>query len=277
MTAPQLTLGYSPCPNDTFIFCGLTQGNIPLRHIRFAQPVLEDVETLNSWAMQGRLDVTKLSCHALGHALDRYTLLDSGAALGRGCGPLLVTARADSGPASSWTVAIPGQLTTAALLLRLFLGQPCRTIVMRFDRIMDAVLAGEADAGLVIHESRFTYQARGLRCVQDLGAWWEEETGLPIPLGCIAARRSLLPELRTGIEKAIAASIRWAQAHPADCLGYIRQHAQELDEAVTAAHIGLYVNDFSLSLGEEGGAAVQELLRRGREAGLFPPSANLTF
>lgn len=275
MTAP-LTLGHSPCPNDTFIFCGLTQGHVPLRHLRFAPPLLEDVETLNSWAMQARLDVTKLSFHALGHALDQYTLLDSGAALGRGCGPLLVTAGAGGDPAT-WTVAIPGQLTTASLLLRLFLGQPCRAVVMRFDRIMDAVLAGEADAGLIIHESRFTYQARGLRCVQDLGAWWEEETGLPIPLGCIAARSSLAPALIAETEQAIAASIRWAQAHPADCLGYIHQHAQELDEAVTAAHIALYVNDFSLSLGEEGRAAARELLHRGQEAGVFPAPARLTF
>jgi len=273
MTAP-LTLGYSPCPNDTFIFCGLTQGKIPLRHLRFVPPLLEDVETLNSWAMQTRLDVTKLSFHAFGHLQDQYTLLDSGAALGRGCGPLLVTAGASGDPAA-WTVAIPGRLTTAALLLRLFFRQPCRMVVMRFDQIMDAVLSGEADAGVIIHESRFTYQARGLRCVQDLGAWWEEETGLPIPLGCIAARRSLASALTDATEQAIAQSIRWAQTHPADCLGYIRQHAQELDEAVTAAHISLYVNEFSLSLGEEGRAAVQELLRRGQEAGVFPAPARL--
>lgn len=264
----ELSLGFSPCPNDTFIFCGLAQGKIPLRHARFAAPMLEDVETLNSWAMQGRLDVTKLSFHALGHVLDRYTLLNSGAALGRGCGPLLITARAVGDP-SSWTIAIPGQLTTAALLLRLFLRQPCRTVVMRFDQIMEAVLSEKADAGVIIHESRFTYQARGLRCVQDLGAWWEEETGLPIPLGCIAARRSLSMEMIEEIEQAVEASIRWAQADPAACLPYIRQHAQELDEAVIAAHVGLYVNDFSLRLGKEGRAAAQELLKRGREAGIF--------
>jgi 1,4-dihydroxy-6-naphthoate synthase len=270
----ELSLGFSPCPNDTFIFCGLTQGKIPLRRARFAAPLLEDVETLNGWAMQGRLDVTKLSFHALGHVLDRYTLLDSGAALGRGCGPLLVTAQASGDPAS-WTVAIPGQHTTAALLLRLFLRQPCRTAVMRFDQIMDAVLAGRTDAGVIIHESRFTYQEKGLRCVQDLGAWWEEETGLPIPLGCIAARSSLPEELIEDAGQAVADSIRWAQANPAACLPYIRQHAQELDEAVIAAHIGLYVNDFSLRLGEEGRAAAQELLRLGREAEIFSAARSL--
>ncbi|WP_417911770.1 1,4-dihydroxy-6-naphthoate synthase [Candidatus Electronema sp. TJ] len=267
----ELTLGFSPCPNDTFIFCALAQGRIPLAHARFATPLLEDVETLNNWAMQGRLDVTKLSVHALGHVLDRYTLLEAGAALGRGCGPLLVTAKAGGDPAA-WTVAIPGQHTTAALLLRLFLRQPCRTAVMRFDQIMDAVLAGQADAGVIIHESRFTYQAKGLRCVQDLGAWWEEETGLPIPLGGIAARRSFSADLIEDIEKAVEASIHQAQADPAACLPYIRQHAQELDDTVIAAHVSLYVNDFSLRLGEEGRAAVHELLRRGREAGIFQPA-----
>ena len=269
-----LSLGYSPCPNDTFIFCGLTEGHVPLGPLCFAPPLLEDVETLNSWAMQGRLDVTKLSFHALGHLLDRYTLLDSGAALGRGCGPLLVTKQASGDPAS-WTVAIPGTLTTAALLLRLFLGHSCRVVVMRFEKIIAAVLAGEVDAGLIIHESRFTYQERGLHCVQDLGSWWEEETGLPIPLGCIAARRSLAPELRAAVEQAIAESICWARAQLPACMGSIRQHAHELDEAVIAAHIKLYVNDFSLSLGAEGHAAVQELLYRGQKAGVFPAPARL--
>lgn len=264
----ELTLGYSPCPNDTFIFSGLAQGRIPLRHVRFAAPQLEDVETLNSQAMQGRLDVTKLSFHALGHVLDSYTMLESGAALGRSCGPLLVTAQAKGDPAS-WTIAIPGQYTTAALLLRLFLPAHRQSVVLRFDQIMDAVAAGQVDAGVIIHESRFTYQERGLRCVQDLGVWWEQETGLPIPLGCIAARNSLSSEVFQEIEHAIAESIRWAYAHRDECMTYIRQHAQEMDDQVIAAHIGLYVNEFSFQLGDEGRAAVRELLRRGRAAGVF--------
>jgi 1,4-dihydroxy-6-naphthoate synthase len=262
------TIGYSPCPNDTFIFSGLAQGRIPLQHVCFAAPQLEDVETLNSWAMQGRLDVTKLSVHALGHVLDSYTLLESGAALGRGCGPLLVTAQAKGDPAD-WLIAIPGQHTTAALLLRLLLPTHRQTVVLRFDQIMDAVATGQVDAGVIIHESRFTYQDRGLRCVQDLGLWWEQETGLPLPLGCIAARNSLPTEVFQEIEQAIAKSIRWAYAHRDECLPYIRQHAQEMDEHVLAAHINLYVNEFSLQLGDEGRAAVQELLHRGRVAGVF--------
>jgi 1,4-dihydroxy-6-naphthoate synthase len=267
------TIGYSPCPNDTFIFCGLVQGKIPLSHVCFAEPHLEDVETLNSWAMQSSLDVTKLSVHALGYLLDSYTLLDSGAALGRGCGPLLVTAQATAPQAKSdlaaWTIAIPGQYTTAALLLRLFLPKSCRTIVMRFDQIMNAVVSGKVDAGVIIHESRFTYQEHGLLCVQDLGAWWEQETGLPLPLGCIAARKDLAAEVLRETEQAITESIRWGYAHQDECRSYIRQHAQEIDDKVLTSHINLYVNEFSLRLGEEGRAAIQELLRRGHAAGVF--------
>jgi 1,4-dihydroxy-6-naphthoate synthase len=244
------------------------QGCIPLRHLCLAPPKLEDVETLNRWAIQGRLDITKLSFHALGHVLDSYTLLHTGAALGRGCGPLLVTAKAQGDP-SQWKIALPGRYTTAALLLRLFLPRHQAPLFLRFDQIMDAVLTGQVDAGVLIHESRFTYQKRGLHCVQDLGAWWEETSGLPLPLGCLAARKSLPQAAIHELEQALAASIRWAQAHPTEALHSIRPHAQEMDEAVLSQHIKLYVNDFSLHLGKEGLAAVEELLKRGREVGAF--------
>ncbi|MGI6657221.1 MAG: 1,4-dihydroxy-6-naphthoate synthase [Desulfobulbus sp.] len=269
--ASPLSLGYSPCPNDTYIFNGLVHGRVPLTRIRFAEPRLEDVETLNAWACEGRLDVSKVSFHALGHILDRYSLLRSGAALGRGCGPLLLT---DPGTRSrdlaSWTIAIPGTYTTAALLLRLYRPDCRNLVVMRFDRIMDAIRRGEVDGGVIIHESRFTYAQLGLHCVQDLGAWWEETTSLPIPLGCIVARTNLAPEVREEIESAIAASIAWADAHPTERAAYIRAHAQEMDPAVLESHIGLYVNEYSRDLGDEGLQAVQELLRRGVDAGLFP-------
>ncbi len=267
-----LSLGFSPCPNDTYIFHGLVHGKVPLKQAAFTTPFLEDVETLNEWALRGVLDVTKLSFHALGHVLDRYALLHAGAALGRGCGPLLITGTGDkAAEIADWKIAIPGACTTAALLLRLY--QPtCRhLVVMRFDRIMEAVAGGEVDGGVIIHESRFTYQQQGLQCVQDLGEWWEETTGLPIPLGCIAVRRSLDPVLREEIDAAIAASIRWADTYPNDSMEYIRCHAQEMDPAVTRSHIGLYVNHFSRDLGAEGLHAVRELLRRGVEAGLFSP------
>ena len=271
--APSLTIGYSPCPNDTFIFYALMHGKIPLRHIHFAPPLLEDVETLNTWAMNSGtntgLDVTKVSFHALGHVQDSYTMLNAGAALGRGCGPLLITRPDQQTRPSSWKIAIPGQYTTAALLLKLFLPDHSETIMMPFDTIMDAVKEGKADAGVIIHESRFTFQNYGLVCVQDLGEWWEKETGLPIPLGCIAARTSLGQPAIKETEEAIASSLGWAYAHPEACTAYIKQHAQELDDQVISDHIKLYVNDYSRDLADAGRAAVQELLRRGKNAGIF--------
>jgi len=266
-----LTLGFSPCPNDTYIFNGLVHGRVALAGCRLAGVYLEDVETLNEWALQGRLDVTKLSFHALGHVQERYELLQAGAALGRGCGPLLITGSGDK-PArmENWTIAIPGTYTTAALLLRLYQPACRRLVVMRFDRIMAALAEGTVDGGVIIHESRFTYGELGLHCIQDLGQWWEATTGLPIPLGCIAAKKTLSADIRAEFDQAIGASIRWAETHPEEGWDYIRAHAQEMDPQVMQRHIGLYVNEYSKGLGEEGRQAVRELLRRGAVAGLFP-------
>lgn len=266
-----LSLGYSPCPNDTFIFYALVHGRIELGGLRFARPHLEDVETLNSWAMQQRLDVTKISCHALGHVSHDYCVLSAGSALGRGCGPLLVAA-ADL-PATDLVgrkVAIPGSLTTAGLLFRMFLPACTELVEMRFDRIMAAVAAGEVAAGVIIHESRFTYQQEGLVCLQDLGQWWEDISGRPIPLGCIVARRSLGVDLIARIDRAVAASVEYAFSFPEHCLPYIRRHSQETADEVVQSHIGLYVNDFSRDLGEEGRAAITTFLERGRAAGILP-------
>ncbi len=271
--AAELTIGYSPCPNDTFIFYALMHGKVGLEHISFADEILDDVETLNRRALEGRLDVSKLSFHALGHVLDSYVMLTAGAALGRGCGPLLVTTgRGRALNMEDWSIAIPGRYTTAAMLLRLYAPRCGNLRLMRFDEIMEAVCRGRVDAGVIIHESRFTYQDHGLECVQDLGAWWEELTGLPIPLGCIAARRTLGDTVLGEIDRAVRASLQWARAHPEQCRDYIRQHARELDEPILRSHIDLYVNDFSLGVGEEGKAAVAEFFRRGRAAGLFPES-----
>ncbi|WP_310599144.1 1,4-dihydroxy-6-naphthoate synthase [Desulfobulbus sp.] len=266
-----VSLGFSPCPNDTHIFNGLVHGKVELVHCRLGSVHLEDVETLNEWALQGRLDVTKLSFHAFGHVQDRYALLQAGAALGRGCGPLLIAGTGDK-PAdlADWKIAIPGTYTTAALLLRLYRPDCRQLVAMRFDRIMEAVAAGQVDGGVIIHESRFTYQAMGLHCIRDLGQWWEETTGLPIPLGCIAARKTLPLAVRTELNAAIAASIRWSEAHTAEGLDYIEAHAQEMNPQVMRDHIALYVNDYSRGLGDEGMHAVRQLLRRGTEAGLFP-------
>lgn len=272
MLTKNLTLGYSPCPNDTFIFHALIHGLVGVAGLDLTGPVLADVETLNEWALSGRLDVTKISCHALGHVLAEYQLLNAGAALGRGCGPLLV-AREPLSPEelSTRRLAIPGRLTTAALLLKLFAPSCTNLVPMRFDLIMPAIVEGRVDAGVIIHESRFTYPQHGLLCLRDLGAWWEEESGSPIPLGCIVARRSLGPEQLALLERLIRASVRHAFADPASSRDYIRSHARELDDRVITEHIGLYVNPFSLDLGDAGRVAITRLLARGREAGVFPP------
>jgi 1,4-dihydroxy-6-naphthoate synthase len=264
-----LTIGYSPCPNDTFLFYALMHNFVPLEGAAFAQPVLDDVETLNRWALKGKLDVTKLSFHALGHVLDRYEMLSAGAALGRGCGPLLIARPGGHLDPARATIAIPGEYTTAALLLKLYLPEAVRLRVMRFEEIVGAVAQKRVDCGVIIHESRFTYRDHGLECLQDLGQWWEKATGLPVPLGCIAARRTLGDGVLREIDRALRASVQWAQANPGRCMAYIRRYAQEMDEGVLHAHIGLYVNDFTLDIGEEGRAAVKELLRRGRAAGIF--------
>ncbi len=271
MGAEPLTLGYSPCPNDTFIFHALVHGLLGAAVPPLAEPVLADVETLNEWALQGRLDVTKISCHALGHVLDKYQLLDSGAALGRGCGPLLVAAAPlPLADLAARPIAIPGRLTTAAMLLRLFAPACTNLVPMRFDLIMPAIAAGEVAAGVIIHESRFTYRQHNLVCLRDLGDWWEEVSGAPIPLGCIVARRSLGDERLAAIERGIRRSVELAFADPNRSHAYTKSLAQELDDGVIANHIALYVNDFSLSLGSEGHRAIDFFLSRGKEIGLIP-------
>jgi 1,4-dihydroxy-6-naphthoate synthase len=269
--SPALTLGYSPCPNDTFIFHALVHGLVPTPGFTVRER-LEDVETLNRLALDSYLDLTKVSYHALGHLRDRYALLRSGGALGRGCGPLVVATRPTTMAAlRGRRIAVPGALTTANLLLQLYGEGFDQVVPMPFDRIMAALRAGEAAAGVIIHESRFTYQAAGFNAVLDLGAWWETETGLPIPLGGILARRELGAGLIHQVDAAIGASLDYARRHPHAAKGYIRDHAQELDDGVTSAHIALYVNDFSRDLGAEGEAAVTVLLARAEARGLIPP------
>lgn len=269
-----LSLGYSPCPNDTFIFYALSHGAIDLGDLKFGRPHLEDVETLNSWALAHRLDVTKISCHALGHVSDEYCVLAAGGALGRGCGPLVVASSAiPVADLAGRRVAIPGRLTTAALLFRMFQPACIDLVEMRFDRIMAAVRRGEVDAGVIIHESRFTYADEGLTCLQDLGQWWETISGQPIPLGCIVARRSLGGALVERIERAVAASVAYAFRCPEECLPYIRAHSQETAPEIVQNHIRLYVNEFSRNLGDEGMAAITAFLQRGRAAGVLPPAA----
>lgn len=278
MSNQRINFGFSPCPNDTFAFHALVHGQVPLPGME-VRPFLADVEELNRRALDGELELSKLSFHALGRVLDRYALLRAGSALGRGCGPLLVArAGAEEMDLSQVTVAVPGHLTTAHLLLALHLGRPPKVQPMVFHEVMPAVAAGRYDVGLVIHEGRFTYERLGLVKLLDLGQWWEEQTGLPIPLGCIAVRRDLGRETGLALERALRQSVEQAFAHPQASREYVLSHAQEMEDAVVSQHIGLYVNDFSLDLGPQGLAAVEEMLVRGRAAGLLPPaSAPLTW
>lgn len=272
-----LTLGYSPCPNDTFIFYAFSHGLVELPGFCVSER-LEDVETLNRLAVDGLLDLTKISYHALGHLRERYALLHSGGALGRGCGPLVIAPQpTDMQALRGKRIAIPGRLTTANLLLQLYGDGFEQVLVMPFDRIMAALGRGEADAGLIIHESRFTYRQSGFCEVLDLGAWWEGLTGLPIPLGGILARRDLGARTIGAVDAAIRASLEYARAHPAEPRAYIKRHAQELDDAVIDAHIGLYVNDFSLDLGDEGIGAIETLFSRAEARGLIPAASQPLF
>ena len=268
-----LELAYSPCPNDTFIFTPWVEGRIP-----DAPPVVEryeDIDTLNQIALRGEPDIVKVSFHALGHLRDRYCLLRSGGALGRGCGPLVVAREAfDRNALASKTVAIPGKLTTAALLVRLFAPElrDANITVMPFDTIMPAVCEGKVDAGVIIHESRFTYQRHGLTQIVDLGEWWERETGHAIPLGGILMRRDLGDDLIRRTERALAQSVDFAFAHTDLVWPTVRRHAQEMDDDVMRQHIALYVNDFTRNYGSEGEAAIAHLLATAERLGLVPYS-----
>ena len=266
-----LKIGYSPCPNDTFIMAALAEGRVvtPLD----LRPVLADVETLNQWALRGALDVTKLSFMALGKVRDTYGLLHTGSALGWGCGPLVVARPGkDLSGLGKGLVAVPGELTTARLLLSLYLGQQPAFRRMIFSDIMPAVSSGEVEYGLIIHEGRFTYPHYGLEALLDLGAWWEGETARPLPLGGIAIRRDLGREAARRVDEAIAASLKRARENPEEPMQYILTHSQEMDPAVVAQHIELYVNSFSDHLGPEGEQAVATLLSRAEEVGLLSAS-----
>ncbi len=253
-----MNIAFSPCPNDTFVFHALVHGLVP-----DAPPMdvtYADVDVTNTAALDGRFDLVKVSYGALPWLLDTYDLLPCGGALGRGCGPLVVAR--EERDLTGATVAVPGDRTTAYLLLRLWsAGQPpARIEVVPFHQIMPGVAAGWYDAGLVIHEARFTYPDFGLRCLTDLGDWWEGVTGAPIPLGAIVARRSRGRARIAEISRVVRASVDYAFAHPEASRDYVMEQAQELDPEVAKAHIALYVNEFTRDLGPEGYAAVRRLL-----------------
>jgi 1,4-dihydroxy-6-naphthoate synthase len=260
-----LTFGFTPCPNDAFAFHALVHGLVPAPFE--VEPVILDIEELNRRAARAELQLTKLSFGAAAAAGDRYRLLRSGAALGRGVGPLVVArdARALEEVAAG-RVAVPGRETTAFLLLRLAAPALGNVVELRYDRILPAVVVGEVDAGLIIHESRFTYRDHGLVAAADLGEWWESETGLPVPLAGIFARDDLEPELRDEAEAAIRASVEYAFAEPEASREYVRSLSHELSDEVCAAHIALYVNEHSVDIGDEGLAAIDRLLGRAAAA-----------
>jgi 1,4-dihydroxy-6-naphthoate synthase len=259
-----LAVGFSPCPNDCFMFDAIVHRRIDLEGLQF-RVVMDDVEALNRRAFRSDIDATKLSFHALAHCADRFVLLDAGSALGRGCGPLLISKREISRQEVTdgrLRIAIPGEYTTAALLLRLAFPNARDCTALVFSEIEAAVLDGRVDAGLIIHENRFTYEAKGLRKILDLGEFWEESTRAPIPLGGIVIRRSLPPDVQQTMNRVMRRSVEYAFEHPDASRSFVREHAQEMSEDVIRRHIELYVNDYSIDLGQEGRRAVALLFAR---------------
>lgn len=268
----RLSLGFSPCPNDCFMFDAIVHERIDLEGLTF-DVRMADVEALNRDACAGGIDVTKLSYHAFAFCAGRYALLDAGSALGRNCGPLLISKRPitrDEAAAGGLRVAIPGRYTTANFLLGLAFPALTDRTELVFSEIEPALVREEFDAGLIIHENRFTYEARGLRKIVDLGEYWESETGLPIPLGGIVVRRTLPIEVQRTVDRVLRRSVEHAFQNRSTTLPFVRAHAQEMSEEVMFKHIDLYVNPFSLSLGSEGRRAVGELFARATALGSAP-------
>jgi 1,4-dihydroxy-6-naphthoate synthase len=244
-----ISLGFSPCPNDTFIFYALMNGRVYTNGFHFTE-IIADVETLNQKALKAEIDVTKLSIAAYLYVNENYVLLNSGSALGRGCGPLLIAKREiKPSEVSNSSVAIPGKLTTANFLFNAFFPVHGKKTEMVFSDIEEAVLSEQADLGVIIHENRFTYQKKGLKKVADLGQMWEERTGQPIPLGGIAMKRTFDSPQIDVMNAMIRESVLYAFAHPDETMEFVRKHAQEMDEAVMLQHIRLYVNEYTIDLG----------------------------
>lgn len=274
-----LSLGFSPCPNDCFMFDAIVNQRIDLEGLSFT-PHLADVEALNRETFSGAADVTKLSYHAYAYCRRDYVLLDAGSALGRNCGPLLISARPiapDEVRRGGLRIAIPGVYTTANFLLGLAFPAARDRTPLVFSEIEAALLDGRFDAGVIIHENRFTYEAKGLHKIVDLGEFWEQETGTPIPLGAIAVRRSLPEDVKRRVNRIVRRSVEYAFAHREASLPYVRAHAQEMSEEVMYKHIDLYVNHFSVDLGPEGTRAVTTLFEKAAALNLVPASSEPLF
>jgi len=299
MSVQRIRLGHSPDPDDAFMFYGLATGMVDSGPFVF-EHILRDIQTLNDWAMQGKLEVTAISVHAYAYVQAQYAILNSGASMGATglvpygsgvssvpsnfCsanpagphGPLLVACKAmPLSEVACKTIAIPGTLTSAFLVLQLVLGD-VDYLVMKFDEIPEAVVQGKVDAGLIIHESQLTFHRQGLHCLLDLGQWWHEETSLPMPLGCNVIRRDLGPAVQS-ISKILKASIAYSLSHRQEAIEYAQQFGQELDTTTTNQFIGMYVNDWTLDYSPVGRQAVVEILKRGHSAGIIPPVEKIEF
>lgn len=274
-TNMKLSLGFSPCPNDTFIFDALIHHKIDTEGLEF-EVCFDDVETLNQKAFRGELDITKLSFHAFAHVHEQYALLDSGSALGFGVGPLLIChneklVQKKAHLNATYKVGIPGRYTTANFLLGIAFPYLTDKQEMVFSEIETALLEDKIDLGLIIHENRFTYTEKGLHKILDLGNYWEQLTGCAIPLGGIVINRSLDQEVKEKVNRLIKKSVKFAFANPESGIEFIRQHAQEMSEEVMYKHIDLYVNKYSIELGPEGRKAIDVLFTMAQEKGLIPP------
>jgi 1,4-dihydroxy-6-naphthoate synthase len=266
-----LSLGFSTCPNDTYIFDAMVNGRIDTEGLSF-KLCLADVEELNQMAFSSTLDITKVSYHAFAYLSADYQLLTSGSALGSGNGPLLISKhKIYPDELDELKIAIPGKYTTANLLLSLAYPNLHHKKEYLFSDIEEVILSGEADAGVIIHENRFTYQSKGLKKIVDLGELWEQQTGSPIPLGGIIVKRSLPQEIRSKVNRVLRRSVEYALQNPNDSLPFVRKHAQAMDEEVMRNHIRLYVNDFSVELGTKGREAITSLYTKCIEKSIFPP------
>ncbi len=266
----QLTLGYSPCPNDTFIFDAMVHQKIDTEGLAF-KVTLADVEELNQMAFRQELDITKLSYHALGYLTTPYQLLNAGSALGSGVGPLLISKKEFTpDEVDQLRIAIPGKYTTANFLLSIAFPNATNKVEMLFSDIEQAVIDGDVDAGLIIHENRFTYHQRGLHKIMDMGAFWEAKTDALIPLGGIVVKREFDEVMQQKIDRVLKRSIEYAFKHPESCMDYVRVNAQEMEEKVMKQHIALYVNNYSVDLGEKGRYAVESLFNLAVESKILP-------
>jgi 1,4-dihydroxy-6-naphthoate synthase len=276
MEAREITIGHSPDPDDAFMFYALTQGKLDTGGLTFKH-IITDIETLNHKALEGELEVTALSVHAYGYVMDKYALLPSGGSFGDRVGPIVVAKKPmDIGELADDRIAVPGTMTSAYLMLKLLL-MHFKFEVVPFDKIMEAVLSGEVDAGLLIHEGQITYREKGLHKIVDLGQWWHEDTGLPVPLGVNAVRKDLGKQLMRKISELLSQSIEYALSHRPEAVAYAMQYGRGMDADTTDRFVGMYVNDWTRDMGHQGREAITRLLTRGYHAALLPRPVNLEF